>query len=154
MNAPLPAQQASPIDFDSLVGKFVKLRDKIKEIEDKHKDELKPYKDMRERLEGMLLEHLNTVGADKVGTKHGTVSRSTKPSASIADMNAFWNWVVVTGNFDMVDKKANAPAVRDYINEQAELAKTDPSIVPAPPPGVNFATITKPSVRRAGEKPE
>lgn len=133
----------TPIDFDTLVGKFIKLRDKIKEIEDRQSDELKPYKEMREKLEAKLLEHLETVGADKVGTAHGTVSKSIKHSASIADMNAFWNWCVTQGTFDLIDKKANVTAVRDHIAEHGE-----------PPPGVNFNSMQKVSVLRARTKPE
>ncbi len=141
-----------PIDFDGLVDKFVRLRDKIKEIKDKHAAELAPLHEIKEKLEGILLDHLNNVGAENVSTLHGTVHKCRKDSASISDMAMFWNWVVINGEFDMVDRKANVPAVREYIEKQQELAKANPSVTPSPPPGVNFTTRIEVGVRRAGKK--
>ena len=128
-------------DFDRYVEKFVKLRDKIGELEDKQKEEIAPYKDMLEKLSGMLLDHLNQISADSVRTSAGTVSRLSKHTATIADMSAFWTWVVTQGEFDFVDKKANAVAVREFI----EKHKT-------PVPGVNFSTRQVVGVRRPTKK--
>lgn len=124
--------------FETRVAQYVKLRDKIKEIQDRHKEELAPFKELLEKLNSVLLGHLNTVGADNVGTGAGTVYRTTKKSASIADMSAFWDYVTSQGDFDMVDKKANATAVEEYIAEHG-----------APPPGVNWNCVDVVGVRRA-----
>ena len=128
-------------DFDKFVEKFVRLRDKISELEGKQKEEIAPYKDMLEKLSGIMLEHLNQISADSVRTSAGTVSRLSKHTATIADMSAFWTWVVTQGNFDFIDKKANAVAVREFIEEH----KT-------PVPGVNFSTRQTVGVRRPTKK--
>jgi hypothetical protein len=142
----------STIDFNTRVGQFVQLRDKIKALKEKHDEELEPYKNMMEQLSGLLLNHLNQVGADNVNTSSGTVYKSQKDSASIADMSAFWGWVLKHNELDMVDRKANVTAVRSYILAQEQLAKADPTIVPMPPPGVNFSSVFTVGVRRAGKK--
>src|SRR6185437_12062529 len=144
MNAITP----QPIDFDTRVGQYVKLRDKIKEIKDKHKAELKPYAEALEQLNGMLLQHLNSVGADSVKATSGTVYRTLDKKASVADKSAFWTWVVTQGKFEFIDYKANVTAVFDFIGEQVEAAKGDPSIQPAPPPGVNVSSSYEVGVRR------
>jgi len=125
-------------NIDTRVAQFVKLRDKIKEIQDRHSEELKPYKETLEKLNGVLLGHLQAVGAENVGTAAGTVYKTTKKSASIADMTAFWTYVVTQGDFDMVDKKANVTAVEAYIEEHG-----------VQPPGINYTTKDVVGVRRA-----
>lgn len=125
------------VDFDKRVEQYVALRDKISVIKEKHKAELEPYTEHLEKLNAMLLGHLNTVGADKVGTEHGTVYKTIKKSASVADMTAFWEYVVTNGDFDMVDKRANPTAVEEYIKTQG-----------VPPPGVNWNVFPLVGVRR------
>jgi hypothetical protein len=127
-----------PINIDKRVEQFVALRDKIKEIKERQKKELEPYVDTLEKLNGVLLGHLNTIRSNSVGTDHGTVYKTVKKSASISDMTAFWTYVVSQGDFDMVDKKANPTAVEAYIAEHN-----------APPPGVNFNTLEVVGVRRS-----
>ncbi len=124
--------------LEKKVGQYIQLRDMIKEIEEKHKTELKLYKETLEQLNGSLLQDMNTIGGDSVRTGAGTVYRTAKKSASIADMAAFWTYVVATANFDLLDKRANVKAVEDHI----ESNKT-------PPPGVNFNSTFVVGVRRA-----
>jgi hypothetical protein len=84
-----------------------------------------------------LLGHLNTVGADNVGTANGTVYKTVKKSASISDMSAFWAYIEANGDFDMVDKKANPTAVEEFIEQNG-----------VPPPGVNWTMMEVVGVRR------
>src|SRR5690349_15143566 len=111
MNAPV----SPPFDANKYVDKFVQLRDKIKELDDAHKEAMKPYREMLEQLGNMLLAHLNNTGAEKIGTGAGTVYRTEKRSATIADKTAFWTYVVTHADWDMLDYKANATAVHEYV---------------------------------------
>jgi hypothetical protein len=137
------------VDLNTRVGQYIKLRDKIKELDDEFKTKIKPYKETLEQLNSALLQHLEAMKGESVRTPSGTVYRTAKKNASIADMEAFWAFVVTQSQWDMLDKRANATAVADYINEQAELAKSDPTIQPAPPPGVNFSVTHVVGVRRS-----
>ena len=127
-----------PDNMDELVEQYVTLRDKIKASDDAHKEKTRDARDYLEALNGKLLERLNEVGGDSVKTKHGTAYRSTKRSATIADGDLFRTFVREQEQFDLVDWRANALAVADYIEEHE-----------APPPGVNFSTIFTVGVRRA-----
>lgn len=127
-----------PDNIDELVGQYIKLRDKLKEADDAHKAKTKGARDHLERLNGKLLERLNEVGGDSVKTGHGTVYRSTKRSATIADGDTFRGFVIQNEAFDLVDWKANANAVDDFIKNEG-----------TPPPGVNFSTTFQVGVRRA-----
>ena len=127
-----------PDNVDELVRQYVALRDKLKEAEDAHKNKTSNAREYLDLLNAKLLERLNAVGGEGVKTKHGTVYRTTKKSASIADGGAFKTFVQQNKMFDLVDWRANANAVADYIDENQ-----------APPPGVNFSTHFTVGVRRA-----
>ena len=134
MNAPLPP---NPVTIDVRVGQYVQLRDMIKKEDDAHKEAMAPKRELLEKLNGVLLQELNRVGADSVNTAAGTVYRTAKRSASIADMPAFWTYCITQGNFDLIDKKANVTACVEYAEKNN-----------APPPGVNLNTTYLVGVRR------
>jgi hypothetical protein len=127
-----------PQNVDQLVDQYVRLRDKLKEADDAHKKKTAAAREYLLMLNGKLLEQLAAVGGESVKTPHGTAYQSTKRSASIADGDAFREYVINNGEFDLVDWRANANAVDDYIKEHGAV-----------PPGVNFSTMITVGVRRA-----
>jgi hypothetical protein len=131
MNAPT-------VDINKRVQQYVKLRDEIKRMDDEHKEKLKPYKDTLEKLNAVLLQHLININGDSVRTEGGTVYRTAKKSASLADPEAFMRFVSANEAWDLLDRKANVTAVADFIEENNET-----------PPGVNFTTTYVVGVRRS-----
>lgn len=136
--APTPVLPPAPENIDELVEQMVKVRDKLKEADDAHKKKTEAARKYKEQLENKLLEKLNQVGGEAVKTAHGTVYRTTRRSATIADGDTFRDFVINQAAFDLVDWKANALAVDDFIKSNS-----------APPPGVNFTTVFTVGVRRA-----
>lgn len=126
------------IDISKRVEQYVRLRDKIKSLDDEHKQKMKPYKEALEKLNGAMLTHLMQIGAENIRTEFGTVYRNTKTSATLADPEAFMEFVVSNEAWDLMDRKANVTAVKDYLAENNTL-----------PPGVNFNQIVEVGVRRA-----
>jgi len=125
------------VDISKRVDQYVRLRDLIKTKEDEHKAVLKPYKELLEKLNSVLLDHLNTINGESVRTDTGTVYRTEKKAASLADPDAFMRYVIGSEAWDLLDRKANVTAVADFIEEND-----------APPPGVNFSTTFIVGVRR------
>lgn len=132
MNAP------ARVPINTRVGQYVALRDKIKEKEAAHKDELKPFKETLEKLGAVILAHLNETGAESVRTDAGTAYVTPKRSATLADANAFFEYVKENEAWDLMDRKANVTAVADFVEEHN-----------APPPGVNYTTILNVGIRRS-----
>jgi hypothetical protein len=126
-----------PENVDQLVDQYVRLRDKLKAADDAHKKKTEQARAYLMMLNGKLLERLSEVGGESVKTPHGTVYQTTKRSASIADGDAFREYVINNGEFDLVDWRANSNAVDDYIKEHGAV-----------PPGVNFSTMLTVGVRR------
>lgn len=119
------------------VAQVVALRDKIKEIKARHKTELAPYLETQEKLNSVLLAHLNAVGADSVRTAAGTFYKAEVVSVSLADPDAFMKYVIANGKFDLLDRKANKTAVEVFIEEYG-----------SPPPGASYSKMYDVNVRR------
>ena len=125
------------VSIEQRIDQYVKLRDHIKKLEDEHSAKIAPFKETLELLNSVLLKHLNDVGIDNAKTGAGTVYRTEKTSASIVDKEAFWNYVMVTNDLDLLDVKANKTAVAEFIEKNNGL-----------PPGVNFNKVFVVGVRR------
>jgi hypothetical protein len=126
------------IDIEKRVGQFVKLRDLKAELEEKHKEELKPINAALDMLKQVMAQGLDQLNVDSAKTSCGTVSFSSKASAALADKSAFWTYVVTTGQFELLDYKANVTAVKEHIEKNQGNA----------PPGVNFSVFRDVGVRR------
>lgn len=126
------------VDIEKRVGQFVKLRDLKSEIEERHKAELKPINDNLDLLKQVLSRGLDQLNVDSAKTSCGTVSFSSKASAALADKSAFWTYVVTTGQFELLDYKANVTAVKEHIEKNQGQA----------PPGVNYSVFRDVGVRR------
>lgn len=124
-------------DINEFIGKYVQLRDTIEKLDREHKEKMKPYREMLDQLGTTLLAHLNEINSDSIATQSGTVYRTTKKSATIADAGAFWEYVVSGANWDLIDKRANVTAVSAYVEEHKTL-----------PPGINYSTTSVVGVRR------
>lgn len=135
-----PVTPSEPFDAEKRVGQFIKLRDLMSERKEAHKRELEPIVAAMTELEDMMLAQINTIGADSINTASGTVYKTKKESASVADMEAFWAYIVATGRFELLDRKANVTNVREFIEQKVDQGNA--------PPGVNFSSINKVNVRR------
>jgi hypothetical protein len=125
------------VDVEKRVGQFVLLRDLKAELKAKHDAEMKPINDTMEMIKDELKGALSTMNATNMKTDAGTVSLTNKVSASAADINMFWTWVITQGAFDMLDKKPNVTAITDYVKQNG-----------VPPPGVNYNVFVDVGVRR------
>lgn len=137
MAEPAPVSPAFP-DMGKRVKQAIDLRDKIKTIQKRQKEELRPYLEVQEKLEMLILSWLNATNSKNVATEHGTAYITTRNSATVADMEVFWQFVQEKGLYDLIDKRANAPAVAEFIEANGSA-----------PPGVNFRQMQDVNVRRS-----
>jgi hypothetical protein len=127
-------------DIDKIVGNCILLRDWIKKEDAKHDAHVKQAKADLEALKGRLQAFLDATGQIRGACKTGSYYTTTKTSATIADKSEFNRFVIGGALFDLVDWRANAPAVVDFAKEN------DGKL----PPGIKVAQITKVNVRRPG----
>lgn len=118
-------------------------RDRLELMDDEYKKRIKPLLDLKASLEGWFDNFLTTTGATNVATPSGTVHWNTRYTASLEDGEAFMEHVKATKDFDLMERRANATAVRDYAEKHGAL-----------PPGVKLSTlrtvgVKKPTAKRA-----
>ena len=106
-----PTQAPPRENIELRVDQYVRLRDMKAAIVERHKEELKMDNETMGLLEEIFLREMNNISVNSLKTAAGTVSQKRKESAGLADPDAFWTHVVTSGNFDLVDKKANVTAV-------------------------------------------
>ena len=140
MNAQLPVPAGHPINLAKRIEQFIAVRNKIKALKEGHKAELTPFNALLEGLGAALLDALNTTGQDNAKTKSGTAYKTIKSSATIEDAEAFKRHVIGMEAWDLLDFKANCPAVIDFIADSENKAHL-------PPPGVKFSAIYEIGVR-------
>lgn len=126
--------------LDAMVEKYRALRDKKKEIEARHKEELAPINDMLARVDAWFLERLEQIGTDSAKTKHGTVYKTQKWSATVADWDAVLGHVIENRAWHILNRSVSMTACR-------EAAEQD-----APVPGVNLSAFVTVGVRKPETK--
>src|SRR5262245_945099 len=140
MDTAQPTINALPPDIAKIVGQYVALRDKKRILEQQHKDAMKPFNEVMDQLEGKMLDFMQKTGSQSIATSLGTCYQSTRESATIKDGQAFRDWVIQNGRFDLIDWRANAGHVFDYLREHK-----------VQPPGLNLSTYTSVNFRRPNE---
>jgi hypothetical protein len=129
--------------IDERVRQYVACRDEIDKVEKRHKEELEPLQNLQKVLAGILQQFLDDTGVDSIKTEYGTAYATTRFSAALADPEAFMQHVIQNNSFELLDKRANVTAVKDYVKEHNTT-----------PPGVNLSSITSIGVRRPAKAKE
>jgi hypothetical protein len=122
---------------DKLVGQYVAVRDRLRDLDEAHDKKRKPIVDTLEELNGKLQVFLDENKLESVRTQFGTCYMSTRWSASLADPQAFMDYVIQQGRFELIDRRANSTAVRAFVEEEGSL-----------PPGCKLSALRTAGVRR------
>jgi len=126
-------------NVDAIVEVFLAVREKLKAMDDAHELLRKEWVEKKEKLSGWLLNFLDTNGLENAKTPSGTVHTTTRSSATLADADAFMRFVIDNNEYDLLDRRANATAVKEFVKSH------DGSL----PPGVNLSSMKTIGVRRA-----
>jgi hypothetical protein len=112
------------------------LRRRIKELDAEHDKKMEGRRTNLKQLGGMLEEWLRSSNVDSVKTPSGTFYKSTRFTAAVKDAEAFLAYIRENAAWDLIERRANATAVKDYVKKNNSL-----------PPGVNLNQITSVGVR-------
>jgi glutaredoxin 2 len=120
-----------------LVEAYIKLRDKKEAAQDEFKKSLETTNQVMDMLEAVLLQKLQELGVDSLTAKGiGTVYRNTTDSATVEDKDAFRKYLESTGDYSVLDLKANKKVARELANAGTPI------------PGVKFTSIHSVGIRR------
>lgn len=91
-------------------------------------------------LEKGLLDICNTVGANSINTKYGTVIRSIKERATCGDWDNFKKFVLENQQIDLLEKRIHQTNFKTFMDEHAQDGL---------PPGVSVMREFAITVRKA-----
>lgn len=123
---------------DVLVEKYIKVRDKVAELDEQHKIAIAPYKEVMDKIESALLAHFNETGQESARTAHGTAYRQRATSVTVASRPDFLEFVKANDRWDLVDARAAKKNIEEYLDEHESV-----------PPGINFSASYKVNFRRS-----
>lgn len=118
-------RKLSDLTYDQLAAARVALDGKIKEQD----DVVDALKAKREKVNQEFLRRFNEQGVQNVKTKHGTPHIVHRSSCTVADWDAFRDWVIEGQQWDFLERRANKTMVQGY-KESSEGAL---------PPGLNWS---------------
>ena len=118
---------------------YIQLRDKKAQMKAEFDASLAPLNEKMDKLESKLLQVFSQTGMDSVKTEFGTAYASTRTSVSIADRDAFVNYIKESGDFNMLELRPSRSAVPEF------AAANEGDL----PPGVNMRVERVVNIRRS-----
>jgi phage host-nuclease inhibitor protein Gam len=118
---------------------YIQLRDKKAEMKAEFDASIAPLNDKMEKLEAKLLDVFNKTGMDSVKTEHGTAYTAVRTTASVADREAFMEFVKANEEWSLLEARASKTAIEQFRDSNnGEL-----------PPGINIRSERVVNIRRS-----
>jgi hypothetical protein len=125
--------------INDAVQLYIRLRDEKAVLKAEMEAKIGEFDDKLDRLEVKLLEAFNKAGLESVKTEFGTAYTTVRTSASVADKDAFFNFVKANEEWSLLEVRCAKVAVEQY-----REANNDEL-----PPGVNVREERVVNVRRS-----
>jgi hypothetical protein len=129
-------------NLEETVKVYLKIRNAIDEMEERHKTELKELKDQFEVVSGSILEFCNSQNLDGVKTSAGTVTRRVNSRYWTSDWDSMYRVIKEHDAFHLLHQRIHDSNMRKFIDKNPE----------AFPPGLNTASSYVVQVRKPTEK--
>ena len=126
--------------LDELVEKYIKLRDRRAKRKASFTAEDAADKLLQEKIEAVVMMKFAETGIESVKTANGTAYTSVGTSATVADRDTYFNWVLEDPAERMVflEARANKTIVDQYRSTNDEI-----------PPGLNWSETREVNFRRS-----
>ena len=124
--------------IDQLIAKYIALRDKKTTMKRAYDAKVAAIDEGLDTIERLLHTHLTENGVDRLGSKEGVAFFSTERSATVADHDAFFNYLRESDNWHLADIRASKKQIGEFRDEFDDL-----------PPGINWRESKVVRVNRA-----
>jgi phage host-nuclease inhibitor protein Gam len=121
------------------VSLYIQMRDKKAQMKADFEASVAPLNEKMDKLEAKLLDVFNKTGMDSVKTEFGTAYATTRTTASVADREAFMEYVKANEEWALLEVRTSKTAVEQY------RAANDNDL----PPGVNLREERVVNIRRS-----
>lgn len=114
-------QAVSSDDLEELSRRYIALRDRKDEIQQRHKKELKPYNDAMAKLDAFFLEVLMSSGLQSMSTESATIFRGTHTSVTVAEWDKTLPFIIENERWELLNKAVNKTIVNEMLEEGEEV---------------------------------
>lgn len=137
MSEEVTVESATEPTIETIVEKYVALRDKKAEIKKAYTAKVEAIDQAMDQLEAFIAAKLAELGVESMRTTAGTAYKTTRTSATVADWPMVLDWVRQNEQWDALEKRVNKTYVEAYRTENDDL-----------PPGVNWTEEAVVQIRR------
>ncbi|NVN99281.1 MAG: hypothetical protein HXX17_08155 [Geobacteraceae bacterium] len=123
--------------MDEIVKTYIQVREKKSQLKAAFEEEQAKYTALQDKLEALILAKFQEMGIESTRTDYGTATATTRSSVSLADPDAFFQFVKENDAFDMIERRPAKAAVEQYKQATGDL-----------PPGLNWSETRVVSIRR------
>lgn len=120
------------------VSLYIQMRDKKAQMKADFEASIAPLNEKMEKLEAKLLDVFNKTGMDSVKTENGTAYTTTRTTASVADRDAFMEYVKANEEWSLLEVRASKTAVEQFKAVHDDI-----------PPGVSIREERVVNIRRS-----
>lgn len=118
---------------------YIQLRDKKAQMKSDFDALVAPINEKMDKLEAKLLDVFNKTGMDSVKTEHGTAYTAVRTTASVADREAFMDFVKANEEWSLLEVRASKTAIEQFRDSNDNEL----------PPGVNIRSERVVNIRRS-----
>ena len=122
------------MNIDEIVAKFMHL----KSLKAEREGEIKQIEVVMDKVRSKLLEHFQNTGVELIRTEAGTVYKSVRTTASVADWDVFLESVKKNELWHLLEHRCSSKEAENYVSVHDE-----------PPPGVNLSRVATINIRRS-----
>jgi hypothetical protein len=106
----------STYNASELAGIYIKMRNKIRELEDK----VKTIKEQQTRIADQMLELCNEQDANSLTTTNGTISRRLNSSYWTSDWDSFYNFVKDNDAYHLLEKRIHNGNMKEFLADNPD----------------------------------
>jgi len=129
-------------NLEETVKVYIKLRDAVDSMKERHKEELKELESQKEVVSNVLLDFCNSQNLDSVKTKEGTLSRRVNTRYWTSDWEAMDRVILEHDAVYLLERRIHQGNMKQFLEENPE----------AFPPGLQTNSEYTVQVRRPTSK--
>lgn len=113
---------ADKVEFDlnKMVSVYLKLRDAIEEMEERHKQELQQLQDQFDVVANELLTHCNSQNIDSIRTPVGTISRRIKTRYWTSDWDSMYQFIKNHDAPFLLEQRIHTSNMREFLENNPD----------------------------------
>lgn len=132
----------SSVNAEELVEAFMSIRNQREAILRDYESKDSALKADMSKIEAALLEVCNSINANSINTKHGTVMRKLNERFFCQDWDNFYKFVLVNEAPQLLERRISQGNFKEYMNNHSDDGL---------PPGINVMREYGVSIRKASK---